>query len=275
MKPKRVIILCVLIVCLFSNNQAPAAKVDTVVTFSPAMNKSIKAVIVTPDEYRKSKSRFPVVYILHGYNGNFANYVKNVPELTGYSDQFKMIFVCPDGLVGSWYFDSPVDPAWKFETYIATELVGWIDKIYRTIPEKKARAITGLSMGGHGALYLAFKHPDVFGAAGSMSGGVDFRPFPTKWDIEKRLGSYVKYPDTWNQNTVTNMLDRVKPGSLALIIDCGYSDFFFTVNEAFHKKLIEHGIDHDYIVRPGAHNWQYWRNSIGYQLLFMNNFFHR
>lgn len=267
--------LCCLSVALLMPYQVHAAKVDTVLTFSPSMNRSLKAVIVTPEGYDRSKEKYPVVYILHGYNGNYSNYAKNVPELAGYSDQFKIIFVCPDGLIGSWYFDSPVDPTWKFETYVSCELVSWVDKTYRTVAEKKGRAITGLSMGGHGALYLAFKHQDVFGAAGSMSGGVDFRPFSEKWDIQKRLGNYAEYPERWNDNTVINMLDRVKPGSLALIIDCGYSDFFFTVNEAFHEKLIDRGIDHDYIVRPGAHNWQYWRNSISYQLLFMNKFFHR
>ena len=160
-----------------------------------------------------------------------------------------------------------------YETYIADELVKWVDNNYKTIKSRTGRAITGLSMGGHGGLYLAFKHQDIFGAAGSMSGGVDLRPFPNNWDISKRLGTYSAYPERWEQNSVVNMLHLLTPKSLSLIIDCGTEDFFFKVNENLHQKLLERNIPHDYITRPGAHNWTYWANAVQYQLLYMNKFF--
>lgn len=75
----------------------------------------------------------------------------------------------------SWYFDSPVDTAYRYETHISKEVVGFIDGHYRTRANKKYRAITGLSMGGHGALFIALRHSDIFGAAGSISGGVDLK----------------------------------------------------------------------------------------------------
>jgi S-formylglutathione hydrolase FrmB len=128
-------------------------------------------------------------------------------------------------------------------------------------------------MGGHGALYLAFRHQEVFGAAGSMSGGVDIRPFPNNWDMALRLGKYSDHPENWEKNTVINMLNLLQPNSLALLIDCGTEDFFFKVNENLHQQLLYRNIPHDYITRPGAHNWNYWTNSIQYQLLFMNNYF--
>jgi S-formylglutathione hydrolase FrmB len=158
---------------------------------------------------------------------------------------------------------------------VATELVTWIDSRYKTIKNKSGRAITGLSMGGHGALYLALKHQDVFGAAGSMSGGVDIRPFPQNWDMAARLGSYAEQPERWEKNTVINMLHLLKPNSLALLIDCGTGDFFFDVNEALHRQLMYRNIPHDYVTRPGVHNWQYWTNAVKYQLLFMHEFFSR
>jgi S-formylglutathione hydrolase FrmB len=181
-----------------------AAKVDTVQTYSASMKKNIKAVLITPDGYGAGKS-YPAVYILHGAGGDYANWITKAPGLQQYADQYQMIIVCPDGNVTSWYFDSPVDPEWKYETYVATELVNWVDKNYKTIKDRKARAITGLSMGGHGALYLSFKHQDVFGAAGSMSGGVDITSFPLNWNIAKRLGDYDKYPQRWKDNTIVNM----------------------------------------------------------------------
>ncbi|MGV3508098.1 MAG: alpha/beta hydrolase [Sphingobacteriaceae bacterium] len=260
---------------LFCFSNVKAAKVDTVNTFSPSMNKTIKAVIITPDTYKKSKKPFNVVYLLHGYGGNYKNWITIAPDLTHYVDEHNLIVVCPDGNIGSWYFDSPVDSTWKFETYVSNELVNWVDENYKTVKDRTGRGITGLSMGGHGAMYLSFKHQDVFGVAGSMSGGVDFRPFPLKWDIAKRLGSLKEQPENWDKHTVINMINLLKPGSLKLMIDCGTEDFFFEVNNNFHQKLLENKIPHDYIVRPGAHNSAYWKNAVAYQLLFMNRYFNK
>ncbi len=248
-----------------------AAAVDTVVTYSNAMKKKIKAVVITPDAYTKGKS-YPVVYLLHGYSGNYSDWVIKAKGFEKAVDLYQVIIVCPDGN-NSWYWDSPVDSNYKYETYVSKELVNWIDSKYKTIKDRKGRGITGLSMGGHGALYLAFKHQDVFGVAGSMSGGVDIRPFPNNWDMALRLGKYSDRPENWEKYTVINMLHLLRPNSLAILIDCGTEDFFFRVNENLHEQLLYRNIPHDYISRPGAHNWNYWTNSIQYQLLFMSNFF--
>jgi len=250
---------------------AGAAVVDTVATYSPSMKKTIKAVIITPDNYANLQA-LPVVYLLHGHSGNYSDWVIKGKGVEKAADQYQIIIVCPDGN-NSWYWDSPVDANYKYETYVSNELINWVDSKYKTIKDRKGRAITGLSMGGHGALYLALKHPDVFGAAGSMSGGVDIRPFPNNWDMALRLGKYSENPDNWEKKTVINLLYLVKPNSLALLIDCGTEDFFYKVNENLHQQLLYRNIAHDYITRPGAHNWNYWNNAIQYQLLFMNNYF--
>ncbi|HUN02514.1 MAG TPA: alpha/beta hydrolase-fold protein [Niabella sp.] len=256
---------------LFLSNFCFASKVDTLETISPSMNKIIKAVVITPDNYNKNNA-YPVFYLLHGYSGNYSNWVKAKAVIDA-ADRYQMIIVCPDGGYGSWYWDSPVDEEFKYETYISKELISWIDEKYATIASPKGRAIAGLSMGGHGALYLAIKHPDIFGAAGSMSGGVDIRPFPNNWEIAKRLGKYSEYPDRWEDYTVMNMLHLIEPNSLKIIIDCGTQDIFFKVNEELHKEMLYYNIPHDYISRPGGHNWQYWENAVAYQALFMNQFF--
>ena len=147
------------------------------------------------------------------------------------------------------------------------------DKNYATIPEKNGRAITGLSMGGHGALWLAIRHKEIFGAGGSTSGGVDIRPFPKNWEMNKQLGDYESDKTLWDQHTVITQVDKIKDGDLALIIDCGEQDFFLEVNKALHKVLLEKNISHDFITRPGGHNGQYWNNSIDYQILFFDKFF--
>lgn len=269
---KRSLVIFFVLVATFSHSFA--AITDTVDTYSKVMNKNIKAVVVRPDNYASLKE-VPVLYLLHGYSGNYADWVKKAPDFVKLADQLQMMVVCPDGGHGSWYWDSPIDPSYQYETYVASELVAFIDGKYKTIKSNKGRGITGLSMGGHGALYLAIKHPDVFGAAGSMSGGVDIRPFPNNWDMAKRLGAYAQNQALWEQNTVINMLHLLPPNKLALIIDCGVDDFFYAVNENLHQQLVYRNIPHDYIIRPGAHTWDYWKNAINYQMLFMHHYFEK
>ncbi len=258
---------------LFSFQTVYAADVDTVNVPSSAMSKNIKAVVVTPAGYAAGRD-YPVVYLLHGFGDTYATWTRNVPAIKQDADAFGFIIVCPDG-DRSWYYDSPVDAAFRYDRFVSHELVSWIDQHYKTRKDRLARGITGLSMGGHGALFLAFKHQDVFGVAGSMSGGVDIRPFPANWDLALRLGAYAQNPENWEKNTVVNMLHLLTPNALALIIDCGTEDFFFKVNEQLHQQLMNRNIPHDYITRPGSHNWNYWSNGVHYQLLFMHRFFTR
>ena len=260
------------LVLLFFSSQA--AQVDTIQVFSASMNKNIKTCVIVPDNYKKSKKKFPVVYLLHGYSGNYATWVKSFKEVSQQVDRYGFIAIGVDGNYSSWYFNSPIDPTFKYETYIIDELVPFIDKKYKTIASREGRAISGLSMGGHGSLYLSLKHQDVFGAAGSMSGGVDIRPFSEKWDIKNRLGAITDFPENWEKNTVVNLIELNQNNNLKLIIDCGVDDFFIDVNRELHQKMLALKIDHDYIERPGKHNIDYWENSLKFQLLFFYNFFH-
>ncbi len=252
-----------------------AQKIDTVKIFSNAMQKTLKNVVITPDNYLDNKNNFPVLYLLHGAYGKYSDWIKKVPEIKKYANQYQIIIVCPDGDPFSWYFDSPVDENYKYETYISNELITEIDKKYPTIKSKKGRAITGLSMGGHGAFYLAFRHQDIYGATGSMSGGMDLVRFSNAKNLEliKRLGSYKKYPDNWIPNTIINMTNLVKGKDLKIYFDCGIDDFLYETNIDLHKKMIEQNIPHDYTERPGKHNWNYWANSIKYHMVFFDSFF--
>lgn len=258
------------LLCL-SGSVAQAAKVDTLSVRSNAMNKNVTVLTVRPDK-AVGGEKCPVIYLLHGHGGNAFTWMTIKPDLPQIADREGIIFVCPDGK-NSWYWDSPKNQAYRYETFVASELVKHTDKNYATIPEKKGRAITGLSMGGHGALWLAIRHKEIFGAGGSTSGGVDIRPFPKNWEMNKQLGDYESDKTLWDQHTVITQVDKIKDGDLALIIDCGEQDFFLEVNKALHKVLLEKNISHDFITRPGGHNGQYWNNSIDYQILFFDKFF--
>lgn len=251
-----------------------AAKVDTVITYSSAMDKEIPAIVITPDSYN-GETQFPVVYLLHGHGGNYSSWNSSSDNVKLMADKYNLIIVCADGNKDSWYFNSFMDSTSRYETYVAKELVAWIDSNYKTIANRKSRAITGLSMGGHGALYLAFRNQDVYGACGSMSGGVDIRPFPNNWGMKKHLGSQSEHPENWEKNTIVNMLHLLTSNTLAITIDCGTEDFFYHVNTRLHEELTYRNIPHTFISRPGAHNWDFWGMSVKYQALFFTEFFNQ
>lgn len=196
------------------------------------------------------------------------------------ADQYNIIIVTPEGEELSGYIDSPIQKDNQFETYITKEVIETIDNTYRTIRDRKGRVITGLSMGGHGALYLSARHPDLYCAAGSMSGALDLSR--TNWKIspemdkqmtprfERILGPVGTTPDLYATNSVVNMVDKLKANGLPLIIDCGVDDFLIEPNRELHHRLVYTKTPHEYSEYPGAHTWEYWENSLPYHLLFFH-----
>jgi S-formylglutathione hydrolase FrmB len=262
----------ILIIILFIGYQAFCGSVDTIFIYSTSMQKQIKCVVIKPNNYKKKKD-FSVVYLLHGYSGNYSNWITKVPLLKKYVDDYEMLIVCPDGAFSSWYFDSPLDTAYRYETHIATEVVNYIDKHYKTNPSPQKRAITGLSMGGHGALFLALRHPLIFGAAGAMSGGVDLSESKSKFDIIKRIGDTILFANNWHDLSIINLIENYTTTSQKIIFDCGIKDIFIKGNRELHQKMLDLKIPHTYIEREGEHNWAYWQNALQYQLLFFRNYF--
>ncbi|MDQ7947539.1 MAG: alpha/beta hydrolase family protein [Pedobacter sp.] len=250
-----------------------AGQIETIKVHSASMQKEIPCTIIYPDSYKTSKSSYPVVYLLHGRSGNYTSWLSISPALEKYVDQYQLIVVCPDGGDYSWYLDSPVLKDFRYETFTANELIGFVDKNYRTIADKGHRAIAGLSMGGHGAVYLSIKHQDVFGAAASISGGLDMREIDSS--MRMVLPDIKDDPEIWKKHSVYCLADSLKNGQLALSIDCGVADGFIKVNRNVHQRLLELKIDHDYTERPGGHTGEYWGNSLKYQLIFFDSFFKR
>ncbi|MDR3652828.1 MAG: alpha/beta hydrolase family protein [Paludibacter sp.] len=265
------LLLVTLFISLFAFSRIQV-QVDTIAVFSPKMKKEIKNVVIIPENY-SAKKHYPVVYLLHGFGDNYAKWVNAVPSIKNLSTEYQFLIVCPDGGYSSWYFDSPIDSTYQYETYITKELIPFIDTHFSTIPNRFGRAITGNSMGGHGALYLAIRNPVLFGSAGSMSGGVDLRSSTKLFDIAKRIGNFDTNRAEWDNRSVINMVETLKKGELNLIIDCGVSDFFYQINAGLHRRLMALNIDHDYIERPGEHNWAYWANAVQYQFLFFDRCF--
>lgn len=262
-----------------------AAQVDTLDVPSAAMRKTYRAAVVLPAAYAKQKKTvFPVLYLLHGAYGHFSDWLRRPPDpqlVHRLADQYNLIVVLPEGESFGWYIDSPVDAGSQFETHLAREIISRVDAVYRTVRRREGRVIAGLSMGGHGALYLAARHPDLYCAAGSMSGAVDINTARwaldpteiarTKARFEPLLGPLGATPETaLAPYTVLPLVDKLKANQLPLIIDCGVDDFLIEPNRELHRRLLYNHTPHDYTERPGGHSWPYWQTALPYQVLFLH-----
>jgi S-formylglutathione hydrolase FrmB len=275
-----------LIILLLQTFIALAARVDTLEIHSAVMQKTYKAAVVLPSSYTTNKSAYPVLYLLHGGYGHFNDWLLKTPDknlIHSLADQYNMLIVMPEGEIFSYYLDSKVNKASQFETYISKEVIEKIDNTYRTIKDRKGRAITGLSMGGYGALYLSNRHPDLFCAAGSMSGALN--PDMAGWILtpernagikkafEGILGPIETNAEAYANASVINMADRMKTNNISLIFDCGVDDFLIEANRELHRRLVFNKTPHDYSERPGTHSWDYWQNSLPNHIMFFKNVF--
>jgi S-formylglutathione hydrolase FrmB len=274
--------LCyVFILAMLCSTFCYASKVDTVQIPSAAMNKTYKAAIALPDSYYKSKKDFPVLYLLHGGFGHYNDWLLKTPDkmlVRNLADQYNMIIVMPEGEIFSYYMDSPVDTNSKFETYTVKEVIPFIDSKYRTVKEKKGRVITGLSMGGYGSLYLSTRHPDLFAAAGSMSGALD--PNMTTWNLTpERFNGLTKQldkimgpmtADSYLAYSVVNMADQIRKNGLPIVMDIGVEDFLLEPNRELHRRLVYNHTQHNYTERPGGHTWEFWQDALPSQLLYFS-----
>ncbi|WP_373397915.1 alpha/beta hydrolase family protein [Algoriphagus halophilus] len=256
--------------------------VDTIEVYSQAMKKTLKAAVTTPSGYSKAE-KLPVLYLLHGGSGAFDDWHKKVTEagiVNKMAEQYNLIIVTPGVGPASYYYDSPMMDSVQYETYITQELIPEIDKNYPTLAKKESRAITGLSMGGHGAMMLSAKHPELFIAAGSMSGvmNIDTRLWKVPESFQQlrqtqqkaMLGNDLNYEAPFSTYTAVGLVDKMKDNGIALIFDIGVDDFLIETNRQMHQMLLENGTPHDYTERPGAHTWEYWTEALPYHLMFIS-----
>jgi S-formylglutathione hydrolase FrmB len=178
-----------------------------------------------------------------------------------------LLIVMPDA-DDSWYTNSATVSQDKFEDFIAGDLIAEIDGKYRTIREKRGRAIAGLSMGGYGAVKMALKHPELFAFAGSLSGALNaaqnldaLRPdFRAKLlEVFGNDGS-----PTRTENDVFLLLKKTSAQTALpyLYLACGASDSFLDTNRAFVLQLSSRKIEYEYHETPGGHTWEYWDRAL-------------
>lgn len=295
------------------------SRVETETVASAALGVDKKVVVYLPRGYDSQPARrYPVFFYLHGLGGDETNWVES-GELDEQADQLGLeaIVVMPDGDDG-FYVDSkmPIDydacleagaglflpgrqdpkttcvRARNYETYVAKDLVSWVDGKYRTIATREGRAIAGLSMGGFGAMELSLRHPDLFSAAASHSGAVALlykgpHPFaPGKATLVDKVqtsgggpigawlqGVFGKTLEDWRKYDVVTLATALPPGKVALYFDCGTEDSFQLHDNVqyVHEALDAKRIPHEFFLGPGGHDFGFWRPRLPNSLTFLRD----
>jgi enterochelin esterase-like enzyme len=260
---------------------------------SSTLGKEVEFSVYLPFDYEKSNRRYPVLYLLHGYTDDEtgwtqfgeAGYIAD--RIIASGDAPPMIIVMPDAGV-SWYVNS-YDGKSKWEDFFVKEFIPFIDATYRTRTNQQYRAVAGLSMGGHGSLVMAMKHPDMFAACAPLSAGVvtedEALEMPDdRWDhvfgepFGKGLKGKDRLSEHFYKNFVLKIVETANADDLKKVsyyIDCGDDDFLIKGNMALHAALIDKGVPHEFRVRDGGHTWTYWRTALPEVLKFVGVSFHR
>lgn len=260
---------------------------------SKLLGKPVSYGIYLPEDYHTSARSYPVLYLLHGFTDDHSAWIQ-FGELKNIADReiqkesvTPMIIVTPDAGV-SWYVDSH-DGKVPYEQFFIEEFIPAIESTYRIKSRKQFRAIAGLSMGGHGTLIYAIKHPDLFSVAAPLSGsmridedlaGISDADWNRMFTVPfgQRHGND-RITDHLKNNTVLHLVESTPAESLRKVryyIDCGDDDtHLIGGNMKLHSMLMEKGVPHEFRVRDGGHNWEYWRSALPDVLAFTSRYFHR
>jgi S-formylglutathione hydrolase FrmB/lysophospholipase L1-like esterase len=248
-----------------------AAKEDilTITHYSKSLHREKTFQVYFPPD-AKAGEKFPVLFMLHGAWGSYHDWV-SLTSVADLADNYRMILVFPDGGEFGWYVDSPLEKDSQYETYISQELVEKIDALFPTTATREGRSIMGLSMGGHGALLLAAKHPDLFDSASALSGILKITNHPDKWHITGRLGALSENRKIWQANSVCDQAERFTTASVRILFDCGKDDTQTGAigdGRQFHDTLTTLTVQHIWREFAGTHSWQYWQEHLEEHLNF-------
>jgi putative tributyrin esterase len=233
--------------------------------------------VFTPPSYALERERrYPVLYFLHDAYGDAGTLARRgvAAELTrrmadGRLPEF--LVVAPGGS-GSWFSDSH-DGRRRYEELLATALPEWIEAHYRVLPGRASRGITGISMGGYGALKLALKRPTLFGSVSALSGAlipIEWEdlpryPFIVRFTLKRVFGSSAS-DNSLTENDVWEILRRsqFRSSPFEAHLRAGTEDLYGLdgVAAQFGSFLNQHGVATSVVLEPGRHDWSYWRTAM-------------
>ena len=264
--------------------------IDTTNThFSNELNRPMKYSVYLPDNYANNTKKYPVLYLLHGMFGNSRTWLTEqtlkepVDSLMASGESAEMVIIMPDGLIDGFYINDYWDTL-SWEDYFLKEFIPEVESKFRIRTDKNGRAIAGLSMGGYGAIYYGFTHPEMFSIVYGMSPAVvEFAPMLTpesqqSWEgklATKLYGPPGKdgYSPNYAKHTIHELVKKMeaydKSGNAKsgvalppIVIDIGTGDFLLAFNRGLKKLMEEKNIPFEYIERPGGHVKEYWDSGL-------------
>ncbi len=224
--------------------------------FSQALNTREKYFIYLPPGYNSSDTRYPVLYLLHGLSGNKVEWlgngmVESADQAIWSGRMTPIIIVLPQGDLSYWV-NHTNGPRWG--DYLYQDVVHEVDSNYRTLTDARHRAIGGLSMGGWGALYQAFTHPDVFGAAGGHApslrgddGSLNFLP---------RGDAFKKFDPVSLSSSAQGI------NNLRVWLDVDDKDPWKNQDSKIQQTLLNRKVSVDFNIFPGKHGGSYWHDHV-------------
>ncbi len=242
--------------------------VETVVLKSELLGKKVYYSVIEPERSRDVNAKRSVLFLLHGLFGSHENWTANTRILEYLRDK-NFIVVCPDA-GDSWYTDNPSIPGHAYESYLLDELIPDAERRFNAGGERERRGIAGISMGGYGAFKFAFRRPEMFAFAASMSGAfhaASVRDGEQRQEVVPSIMNVFGHDDNVRANNdlfrFTADLSTEQISELPqLFFDCGCDDEFFQVNKEYSDLLHNAGIPHTFEQRPGGHSWSYWNINL-------------
>jgi enterochelin esterase-like enzyme len=217
---------------------------------SAAMKRRVQFNVYLPKSYTRTQAkRYPVVYMLNGFNGSNIEWESRKIDAVLDNLALDAIVVFPDGDSG-WYVDTS---AGNFRTMIVDEIVPLVDRFYRTIPDRDHRGVSGVSMGGQGAFTLALKNPGVFSSIASHMGALSLAPLVGT--AEEQAANAGLRPLTLVAAMSAADLSRHR-----FYFDGGDQDDyrFGAAAQQMSTLLASKGAKHDYQLGAGRHDDAYW-----------------
>ena len=257
----------------------PAAAQELTVISSPALHADDSVLVFIPEQYADTFSdRYcveccgepdpvPALFLLHGWSGCYRDW-SNKCDLQRVADSSGFIIICPDGFYDSWYVNAsdPSDKQWR--KFFDRELYPLMKDKYFLDPDKTF--ITGLSMGGHGALNIFLDDVSRFRAAGSMSGVLDLDYEKGRLGLERLLGPWEPDNRRYHEESAVYRIDCAKDAGKLMLISCGYGDTLFGASQDFCQRCREEGVPHIEVFSPGVHSWKYWDYALRLHLWYFS-----
>lgn len=235
-------------------------KLEDVTFHSAALDRDVTYRVVLPANLAANK-KLPAVYLLHGGGADYREWT-NDSDVARYAESGYAL-VMPEG-DSSYYVNAANRPKDRYEDYVVIDLIADVERRFPTAPVRDGRAIAGVSMGGYGAITLAFRHPEVFAFAGGLSPAVDApsRPFSVRRVEQWRRFRAIFGP--WDGQTQRDddpfvLVRKVEPTMTPyLFVTCGEQEGLLAPNQQFAERLKQRSFQFEFHTMPGDHNWNQW-----------------